>query len=264
MTVRDVSVHGAPGGPAAGCGMSDSRVPGPGAFGHEALGAGVPAHGAPGREDSGAEAPGPGASGPVPSAREVLASVQEADLIARARDGDLAAFEALYRAHVGRVFAASLRMSGNRDRAEEITQDVFVRLWKNLRTFEGRSSLSTWLHRLTVNRVRDMFRAGMARSGASEVSGHLDEGLPGAARVPVVDEGAGEGGVDVRSDRARLLESEICRLPHGARMVFVLHDIECYRHEEIGEMVGIATGTSKAQLHRARRLLRDRLGKRLG
>jgi len=182
--------------------------------------------------------------------REVPAQMDELQLIEKAKDGDLAAFEALYRAHVGRVFAASLRLSGDRNRAEEITQDVFVRLWSRIGTFEGKSALSSWLYRLTVNRVLDRLRSERSRELWETQE---DEG--GWGEVPT-----GRGSHETR----RALESAIQSLPDGARMVFVLHDIEGYRHEEIGQMTGIAVGTSKAQLHRARKLLRNQLGKQLG
>lgn len=186
----------------------------------------------------------------VRTVQEAPARMDETQLIERAKEGDLSAFEALYRAHVGRVFAASLRLSGDRGRAEEITQDVFIRLWTKLSTFEGRSALSSWLYRLTVNRVFDRVRSERGESLWESVDPE------GATRTAPIG--------PVSSETSRALEAAIQRLPDGARMVFVLHDVEGYRHDEIGEMAGIATGTSKAQLHRARRLLREQLGRLLG
>ena len=182
--------------------------------------------------------------------QEVPVQMDELQLIERAKSGDMAAFEALYQVHVGRVFAASLRLCGDRHRAEEITQDVFVRLWSRIGTFQGKSALSSWLYRLTVNRVLDRFRSERRRDLWETRDGEF-----GRLADPV-----GSGAPDTR----HALETAIQGLPDGARMVFVLHDIEGYRHEEIGEMTGIASGTSKAQLHRARKLLRDRLGSELG
>lgn len=165
--------------------------------------------------------------------------------VRRAQQGDTAAFEELYRAHVGRVYALCLRISGDRGRAEELTQDVFVRAWEKLGTFQGKSAFGTWLHRLAVNLV-----LGERRSEAVRV--HRIFGTdqpeqferPGRAPDPAA-------GMD--------LERAIAALPPGARAVFVLHDVEGYRHDEIAEMNGSAVGTSKAQLHRARRLLREAL-----
>lgn len=164
------------------------------------------------------------------------------DLVARARTGDQTAFRDLYREHAGRVYALCLRLTGDAAAAAERTQDVFVRLWDKLATFRGESAFSSWLHRLAVNVVLNERRA----SGRRE------------SRVaPVADpEGAShEAPAGLRID----LERAIARLPEGAREVFVLYDIEGYDHAEIASLAGIAVGTSKAQLFRARRLLREML-----
>ena len=163
------------------------------------------------------------------------------------RAGDEAAFHALYRAEVGRVYALCLRLTGNRRDAEERTQDVFVQAWRRLSTFRGESAVSTWLHRLTVNLVLTERRSTRRREQRVMPVESLETvEKPGAAgREPSVP------GVD--------LERAMARLPDGAREVFVLHDIEGYTHEEIGAVCGIAEGTSKAQLFRARRLLREML-----
>ncbi len=173
------------------------------------------------------------------------AVVDESILVRRARQGAVGAFEALYRANAGRVFALCLRMCGRRDLAEELAQEAFVRAWRNLGSFRGDSAFSTWLHRLTVNVVlghhRSRFRRE-AREGPNEAIDAVAESAP-----------ASEPGVAIDLERA------IAALPNGARTVFVLHDVEGYRHEEIGRLLGVAVGTSKAQLHRARRLLREAL-----
>ena len=168
-----------------------------------------------------------------------------ARLIRQAREGDVGAFEALYRAHVGRVHAVCRRLAGDPTRAEELTQDVFVRAWERLRSFEGRSAFGSWLYRLAVNLVIDAKRAEIRRS-AREIAAEDPAawGSPRPPRDPVA-------GWD--------LERAIAALPPGARMVFVLHEVEGYRHEEIAGMAGLAEGTCKAQLHRARRLLREML-----
>ena len=170
------------------------------------------------------------------------------DLIHRAQQGDQAAFEALYRAHVGRVYALCLRLTADRARAEELTQDAFVRAWERLASFRGESAFSSWLYRLTVNVVFLGERTGRRR--ALRVFTTAD---PAALERP----GDTSGTAAIQLD----LERAIAALPPGARQVFVLHDVEGYRHHEIAELTGIAVGTSKAQLFRARRLLREALSK---
>jgi RNA polymerase sigma-70 factor (ECF subfamily) len=170
------------------------------------------------------------------------------DLIHRAQQGDRAAFEALYRAHVGRVYALCLRLTADRALAEERTQDAFVRVWERLATFRGDSAFSSWLYRITVNEVLLGRRAERRRE--QRVVTTED---PAALERP--------RGADPASGSAFDLERAVAALPPGAREVFVLHDVEGYRHEEIAELTGIAVGTSKAQLFRARRLLRGALNR---
>ena len=170
------------------------------------------------------------------------------DLIRRAQQGDRTAFEALYRAHAGRVYGLCLRLTADRALAEERTQDAFVRAWERLATFRGESAFSSWLHRLTVNEVLLGRRAERRREQRVVTS---DD--PAALERP--------RGADTSSGSALDLERAIAALPAGAREVFVLHDVEGYRHEEIAELTGIAIGTSKAQLFRARRLLREALNR---
>jgi len=165
--------------------------------------------------------------------------------VQRAQQGDVAAFEKLYRDNVDRVFALCLRMTGDGAKAEELAQDAFVRAWEKLPTFEGKSAFSTWLHRLAVNVVLGSRRAEGIRIGKVFTTDDLTlYESPGRPHDP-----------GHRMD----LERAIARLPTGARTVFVLHDVEGYKHEEIAEMHGLAVGTCKAQLHRARRLLREAL-----
>jgi RNA polymerase sigma-70 factor (ECF subfamily) len=173
------------------------------------------------------------------------------ETIARAKGGDIGAFEALYRSHAARVYALCLRMHASREEAEDSTQEVFVRAWQRLRSFEGRSAFSTWLHRLAINVVLDRKRALKHR--LAEVPASADE----IAEDPIARTSAplGDPGIGVDLERA------IAKLPDGARLAFVLHDVEGFRHREIAEMTGTAEGTSKAQLHRARRLLRESLGR---
>jgi RNA polymerase sigma-70 factor (ECF subfamily) len=167
------------------------------------------------------------------------------DLISAAQLGDEQAFRSLYERSVDRVYALCLRLAADPGLAEELTQDVFVRAWEKLKTFRGESAFSTWLHRLTVNVVLTEKRARGRREKrvfTSEVLEDLER--PGGSPAP-----------GTRMD----LEQAIASLPPGARAVFVLHDVEGYQHEEIAEMSGMASGTSKAQLFRARRLLREML-----
>lgn len=166
------------------------------------------------------------------------------EVVRRAQAGDEDAFQALYREQVGRVYAVCLRLSGDRVAAEELTQDVFVRLWERLRSFRGESAFSTWLHRLATNVALMALRSHGRRErrvASVEDPAVYDRGTPA---------NAGEG-----LDLARAL----ALLPPGAREVFVLHDVEGFGHAEVGRLLGIAEGTSKAQLFRARRLLRGLL-----
>ena len=161
-----------------------------------------------------------------------------------AQQGDAEAFRALYEANVGRVYAVCLRLAGDQAAAEEHAQDVFVRAWQRLHTFRGQSAFSTWLYRLTVNEVLQARRAGGRRSARVQYTDEPDTLQRPTASTPT---------------HSTDLERAIATLPEGARTVFVLYDIEGYQHEEIARLTGIAEGTSKAQLHRARRLLREAL-----
>jgi RNA polymerase sigma-70 factor (ECF subfamily) len=164
----------------------------------------------------------------------------EPEDVSRAQRGDLRAFERLYRTHVSRVSGLVRRMMGT-DHAHDVTQDIFVRAWQKLGTFRGESAFGTWLHRVAVNVILQR-RATLKTERDRFVSDEnaLDE-VPGRAKADHAD-------VDV--------ERAIERLPQGARTVFVLHDVEGFTHEEIGEFLGVTSGTSKAQLHRARMILR--------
>lgn len=171
------------------------------------------------------------------------------DLVARSQAGDQTAFCELYRRHVGRVYALCLRLTGHAGDAEERTQDVFVRLWDKLRSFRGESAFSSWLHRLAVNVVLNERRT-TGRRERRVMSTEDPDNVVGAQHAAPLRESAGLS-ID--------LERAIAELPDGAREVFVLFDIEGYGHAEIAQLVGIAEGTSKAQLFRARQLLREKL-----
>jgi len=169
-----------------------------------------------------------------------------ADAVRRARSGDAEAFETVYRAHAGRVYALCLRMAGDAGHARELVQDVFIRTWEKLGTFRGESAFGTWLHRLAVNVVL-MDRRLAARRAEDRLE---DDG--GDVERPIAAHQAPAG---LRMD----LEQAIAALPPMARQVLVLFDVEGYEHQEIGAMLGIAAGTSKAHLFRARRMLREKL-----
>ena len=168
------------------------------------------------------------------------------ELVRSATGGDEGAFEALYREHAGRVYALCLRLSGDSVRARELTQDVFVRVWERLGSFRGESAFSSWLHRLAVNVALTAHRGEARRLRRVQPRDTLPDVAAGADTDAQL-------ALDIDLERA------IAALPAGARRVYVLHDIEGYRHEEIAQLTGMAVGTSKAQLFRARRLLREAL-----
>ena len=161
------------------------------------------------------------------------------DLVDKARNGDVPAFESLYRTNIDRVYGLCLRMTGNASEAEDCAQDAFIQAWRQLPKFRGDSAFGTWIHRVAVNAV-----LGRMRKSRREMD--RIEAITDISPVP-----------ETIGDSADLedLEYAMGKLPDGARHVFVLHAVYGYSHEETGEMLGIATGTSKAQLHRARRLL---------
>jgi len=164
--------------------------------------------------------------------------------VALATSGDTRAFERLYRKHVGRVLALTRRMLST-DEADDATQDVFIKAWQKLETFRGESAFGTWLHKIAVN----VCLGRRAQLGLARKRLHPDDAPLELAAHPAT------GGALDRVD----FESALQMLPDGARQVFVLHDVEGYRHEEIAEMLGTVTGTSKSQLHRARMALRRHL-----
>jgi len=164
--------------------------------------------------------------------------------VALAADGDASAFERLYRTHVNRIHNLTRRMLGAHE-ADEVTQDIFVRTWQKLGQFRGDSAFTTWLHRLAVNVVIEKRRSyAIQRERIADDPAALD-----LVTVP-----------PPRADLAIDFEAAIERLPPGAREIFVLHDVEGYKHREIAVMLDITSGTSKRQLHRARMLMRKHLG----
>lgn len=168
------------------------------------------------------------------------------DLVHQARLGDVTAFEALYRQLGDRVFGVCLRMADSREEAEEWAQDAWVKAWEKLESFRGDSAFSTWLHRLTVNTILDRRRSdGRRRARVESVADYrgVDQAQTSLAPPGVAHD----------------LERAIATLPDGARTVFLLYDVEGYKHQEIAHRLGVAEGTVKAQLHRARKLLREAL-----
>jgi RNA polymerase sigma-70 factor (ECF subfamily) len=163
--------------------------------------------------------------------------------VALAAQGDVSAFERVYDAHLSRVHSLVRRMAGDRE-TDELTQDVFVRVWQNLRSFRGDSAFATWLHRLAVNVVIERFRTDSVRRKRIQEGEGLMDTLPSPARS---------------RDLAMDFETALGQLPDGAREIFVLHDVEGYKHHEIATLLEISAGTSKAQLHRARMMLRKHL-----
>ena len=166
------------------------------------------------------------------------------DDVARAAAGDVRAFERVYRAHLPRVHGIVRRMCGGGD-VDELTQDVFVRVWQKLSSFRGESAFGTWLHRLAVNVVIEKFRTDTTRRQRHLDGEEIFDTLPSKPRRS--------------GDLAMDLDAALLKLPNGAREVFVLHDVQGYKHHEIGTLLEISVGTSKAQLHRARMMLRKHL-----
>jgi RNA polymerase sigma-70 factor (ECF subfamily) len=167
----------------------------------------------------------------------------ELELVRRAQAGEVVAFEQLYRRHAPLIHAVCRRMSPNAGRAEELTQEVFIRAWRKLRSFRGEAAFATWLTRLAVNVVLTERRRHGRREGHEVPTDDLESvAKPEPAQHPGV---------------ALDLERAIAALPPGARSVLVLHDIQGLDHGEIAAALGVAVGTCKAQLHRARKLLKE-------
>lgn len=185
-----------------------------------------------------------------PMSGTVAAGCDDSDhsLVRQAAGGNMAAFETLYRQHAGRVHGVISRLVGHANaRAEDLTQEAFVRAWQALPSYRFEAAFSTWLHRLAVNTALMELRARRSRPLTDDDEDALDSigGIDSAGHVTALS-------MD--------LEQAVATLPPRARAVLVLHDVEGWKHEEIAEQLGMAVGSSKAQLHRARGLLRARLG----
>jgi RNA polymerase sigma-70 factor (ECF subfamily) len=189
----------------------------------------------------------------VAQAKAIMAlGITETEAIDKAKGGDTASFEALYNLHKRRVYSLCLRMTGNTAEAEDLTQEAFLQLYRKIATFRGESAFSTWLHRLAVNVVLMHLR----KKGLPQVS--LEESLEPQEEGPKRELGIPDPVLSGSIDRVNL-ERAIENLPPGYRVIFVLHDIEGYEHNEIADLMACSIGNSKSQLHKARMRLRELL-----
>ena len=171
-----------------------------------------------------------------------------------AATGDLAAFELLYKKYHRRTYSLCLRMAGGHAEAEDLTQEVFIQVFRKVGSFRGDSAFSTWLHRLTVNQVLMHFRKRSVKSEKTSEDGEMPEqiviGSANPDKMQIVDKLA--------------LQTAIAQLPPGYKKIFLMHDVHGFEHEEIARRLGLSVGTSKSQLHKARMKLRGLLSKRNG
>ena len=190
-------------------------------------------------------------SGAAPRPAAGSSRAEEMALVARAVAGDLGAFEAIYKAHSGRLYSVTCRVLGNPADAEDLLQDIFLAAHRKLESFRGDSALGTWLYRLAMNMCLDHLRSRASRSG--QLTDPLDEeyGLDDAGSRKLAERTV------AKMDLERALE----QLPDGCRAAFVLHDVEGLEHREVADALGIAEGTSKSQVHKARMRLRALLGR---
>src|SRR5687768_7253509 len=173
----------------------------------------------------------------------------ETALVERCRRGDLGAFEELYRAYAGKLYGLVLRMVGNPSDAEDLLQEIFLSAHRKLEGFRGESALGTWLYRLATNQCLDYLRSKAAKN--EQLTGALDDEL-----------GLADGGSRKLAERtvAKMdVERPVAKLPAGARAAFLLHDVEGLEHREVADVLGVAEGTSKSQVHKARLRLRTLL-----
>ena len=178
-----------------------------------------------------------------------LDDLPDLELCQMAAIGNICAFEVIYQRHHRRTYSLCMRMTSSQTEAEDLTQEVFIQLFRKAGSFRGDSAFSTWLHRLTVNQVLMHFRRRSVKNEKVSDDGEMPEqtvqGTSNPNKMPVVDRIA--------------LKNAIAELPNGYRNVFVLHDVEGYEHEEVARLLKISVGTSKSQLHKARLKLRGLL-----
>jgi RNA polymerase sigma-70 factor, ECF subfamily len=183
---------------------------------------------------------------------ENVSTAKDFTLAQSAAKGNMVAFEELYQRHHRRVYSICLRMLQNASEAEDLTQDVFIQLYRKIGSFRGDSAFTTWLHRMTVNQVLMHFRKRTVKFEKTTEEGEtpvqIVNGTANPFKMPIVDKIA--------------LENAIEQLPNGYKNVFVLHDVEGFEHEEVARILGCSVGTSKSQLHKARLKLRKLLGKK--
>jgi RNA polymerase sigma-70 factor (ECF subfamily) len=185
--------------------------------------------------------------GPALSSKE--ATVSDAELVARCQAGEVGAFETLYHQHAARIFTLASRMAGSPDEGEDLLQEIFLQAYRKLGSFKGEAALGTWLYRLALNHCLDFVRSRQART--RKLTDTLDDersfesAAPRETPIPRID-----------------LERAIARLPEGCREAFILHEVEGFDHKEVGALLGIAEGTSKSQVFKARMKLRGMLAER--
>jgi RNA polymerase sigma-70 factor (ECF subfamily) len=184
-----------------------------------------------------------------PSLPSKEVTVSDAELVARCRAGEVDAFETLYHQHAARIFTLASRMAGSSDEGEDLLQEIFLQAYRKLGSFKGEAALGTWLYRLALNHCLDFVRSRQART--RKLTDTLDDerqfeaAAPRETPIPRID-----------------LERAIARLPEGCREAFILHEVEGFDHKEVGELLGIAEGTSKSQVFKARMKLRAMLAER--
>lgn len=195
---------------------------------------------------------GPATVGMFETTKVELGKAGDLQLTAAASKGDMVAFEEIYTRHHRRVYSICLRMLQNASEAEDLTQDVFIQLYRKIGSFRGDSAFTTWLHRMTVNQVLMHFRKRTVKFEKTTEEGETpDQIVTGTAnpeRMRIVDKIA--------------LDNAIAQLPDGYKNVFVLHDVEGFEHEEVARILGCSVGTSKSQLHKARLKLQKLLKKK--
>jgi RNA polymerase sigma-70 factor, ECF subfamily len=189
-----------------------------------------------------------------PSAARPAAPARDAEmaLVERCRHGELGAFEELYRAQAGRLYSLAWRMVGNPVDAEDLVQEIFLSAHRKLDSFRGDAAIGTWLYRLAMNQILDHLRSRAARAG------QVTDGIEDASAI----EDAMAHKLDAAAIARVDLERAIAQLPEGCRAAFVLHDIEGLEHREVADVLGVAEGTSKSQVHKARLRLRALLGRK--
>lgn len=190
-------------------------------------------------------------TGVTADAAQFDAETPDFKLCAMVTSGSMGAFELLYQRYHRRTYSLCLRMTSSQTEAEDLTQEVFIQLFRKIGSFRGDSAFSTWLHRMTVNQVLMHFRRRSVKNERTSEDGEMPEqavhGTANPNKMPVIDRIA--------------LKNAIAQLPNGYKSVFVLHDVEGFEHEEVARMMGISVGTSKSQLHKARLKLRGLLVK---